>query len=243
MTAPTDPHWKQTILAKRNTQLNSIPSSWRLSEEVLNHTPVSSIQIIQSSGILTPDEIAWTETTDIRDLVSLITSRRVSSEQLTTAFCKRAAIAQQVTKCLTEIFFDKALADARALDQHLERTGKVVGPLHGIPVSVKDRFDIQGVDTTVGKFYSPSHLFKHPFIFSSYTIFSGLMTETRNTGWVGLIGKPARKSSSIVQLLEALGAVMYVKTNIPQSLMVSISLFHLHIIFPISNNTSDGRLI
>ncbi|KAJ5222842.1 uncharacterized protein N7469_009082 [Penicillium citrinum] len=208
MTAPTDPHWKQTILAKRNTQLNSIPSSWRLSEEVLNHPPVSSIQIIQSSGILTPDEIAWTVTTDIRDLVSLITSRRVSSEQLTTAFCKRAAIAQQVTKCLTEIFFDKALADARALDQHLERTGKVVGPLHGIPVSVKDRFDIQGVDTTVG--------------------------------WVGLIGKPARNSSSIVQLLEALGAVMYVKTNIPQSLMMADSYNH---VFGQSVNALNNALI
>ena len=151
MTTPADPHWKPTILAKRNTQINSIPPSWRLPENALKDPSASSIQVIQSSGILTPDELAWTETTDIRELVSLITSRRVSSEQLTTAFCKRAAIAQQVTNCLTEIFFDKALSDARILDQHLERTGKVVGPLHGIPVSVKDRFDVEGVDTTVGK--------------------------------------------------------------------------------------------
>lgn len=68
------------------------------------------------------------------------------------AFCKRAAIAQQVTKCLTEVFFDKALKRARELDDHLLRTGKVVGPLHGVPVSVKDRFDVEGFDTTVGTF-------------------------------------------------------------------------------------------
>ena len=76
----------------------------------------------------------------------------MTSETLITAFCKRAAIAQQVTKCLTEIFFDKALKRARELDGHLLRTGEVVGPLHGVPVSVKDRFDVEGFDTTVGSF-------------------------------------------------------------------------------------------
>lgn len=148
---PQAPHWKPAVLTKRNTQINSIPTSWQLPESVLKSLPASSITVIRSSGILSADELSWTETTDIRDLVSLITSRRVSSEQLTTAFCKRAAIAQQVTKCLTEIFFERALVNARALDEYLERTGKVIGPLHGIPVSVKDRFDIKGVDTTVGK--------------------------------------------------------------------------------------------
>lgn len=47
-------------------------------------------------------------------------------------------------------------------------------------------------------------------------------------GWVGLTNKPAQSNSSIVQLLESMGAVLYVKTNVPQSLMVhslSLSLF------------------
>lgn len=73
--------------------------------------------------------------------------------QLTTAFCKRAAIAQQLTRCLTEIFFDRALVRAKELDVHLEETGRTVGPLHGLPVSVKDRLDIKGLDTTVGMFF------------------------------------------------------------------------------------------
>lgn len=156
MAIPSDPpHWKPAVLTKRNTQMNSIPPSWRLPESVLENPPASSIHIVRSSGILTAEELSWTEITDIRDLVLLITSRRVSSEQLTTAFCKRAAIAQQVTKCLTEIFFERALIKAKILDKYLEKTGKVVGPLHGIPVSVKDRFDIEGVDTTVGKHEDP----------------------------------------------------------------------------------------
>jgi amidase len=38
---------------------------------------------------------------------------------------------------LTEINFEDALAEAERLDKHMKETGKVVGPLHGIPFSVK----------------------------------------------------------------------------------------------------------
>lgn len=146
------PPWNKRVLEKRATQLTLIPSAWRLSETLQDNPPASSVETIRASGILSADELAWTDTADIRDLVELVKSQRVTSEALTTAFCKRAAIAQQVTKCLTEIFFDKALKRARELDDHLLRTGDVVGPLHGVPVSVKDRFDVEGFDTTVGAF-------------------------------------------------------------------------------------------
>lgn len=148
----TKPAWKGLVREKRAAQRALIPSDWHLPAAILANPPASSVEIIRSSGILSTDELSWTETTDICELIELIKSRRVTSESLTTAFCKRAAIAQQVTKCLTEIFFDKALARARELDEHLLRTGEVVGPLHGIPVSVKDRFDVEGFDTTLGEF-------------------------------------------------------------------------------------------
>src|SRR5271166_809067 len=44
----------------------------------------------------------------------------------------------------------KALADAAALDAVLASTGKLIGPLHGIPVLVKDNYDVAGLQTTVG---------------------------------------------------------------------------------------------
>ncbi|KAJ5966981.1 hypothetical protein N7501_003229 [Penicillium viridicatum] len=202
------PPWNNRVLEKRATQLTLIPSAWRLSETLLEDPPASSVETIRASGILSPDELAWTETPDIRGLVELVKSQRVTSEAVTTAFCKRAAIAQQVTKCLTEIFFDKALKRARELDSHLLRTGEVIGPLHGVPVSVKDRFDVEGFDTTVG--------------------------------WVGLTNKPAQSNNSIVQLLESMGAVLYVKTNVPQSLMMSDSYNH---VFGQSVNAFNHALI
>ena len=41
------------------------------------------------------------------------------------------------TNCLTEIFVERALERAKELDDILRETGKVVGPLHGLPVSLK----------------------------------------------------------------------------------------------------------
>lgn len=54
------------------------------------------------------------------------------------------------TNCLTETCFARALATAEARDEHLARTGKPVGPLHGLPVSLKDNFNLKGLDATVG---------------------------------------------------------------------------------------------
>jgi len=43
-----------------------------------------------------------------------------------------------------------ALEDAEALDQHFRQTGRFKGPLHGIPVLVKDNYDVAGMQTTGG---------------------------------------------------------------------------------------------
>ena len=50
---------------------------------------------------------------------------------------RRAWLTFVQTSCLTEIFFVEAMERARVLDQHLADTGEVVGPLHGLPVSLK----------------------------------------------------------------------------------------------------------
>ena len=44
----------------------------------------------------------------------------------------------------------KALAEAAALDGHLRTTGSFVGPLHGIPVLLKDNLNTKDMPTTAG---------------------------------------------------------------------------------------------
>lgn len=72
---------------------------------------------------------------------------------MVTAFCKRAAVAQQLTGCCTEMFFELALERARMLDRRFVEKGGPIGPLHGFPVSFKDNFDVEGVDSTIGEFF------------------------------------------------------------------------------------------
>lgn len=89
---------------------------------------------------------------------------RGGDESLLQAGCSSTAIGEQrvqisagsqslitpKTNCLSDIFFDEAVALAKSLDEHLSTTGKLVGPLHGLPVSLKDNFNIIGKDSTVG---------------------------------------------------------------------------------------------
>lgn len=46
--------------------------------------------------------------------------------------------------------FEYARVRAKQLDDHLANSGKVVGPLHGLPLSLKDQFSVKGYDTTIG---------------------------------------------------------------------------------------------
>jgi amidase len=63
-----------------------------------------------------------------------------TSVEVTTALCKRAAIAQQCVNCLTEIFFEEAMARAKECDEYLKKNGRPMGPLHGLPISLKVSF-------------------------------------------------------------------------------------------------------
>src|SRR6185503_5095911 len=44
----------------------------------------------------------------------------------------------------------KALEEADKIDAEYKKTGKFVGPLHGVPVLVKDQVDVGGLPTTLG---------------------------------------------------------------------------------------------
>ncbi|KAA8642413.1 hypothetical protein EYZ11_009919 [Aspergillus tanneri] len=154
------------IVRRKQAQLESgIPAEWRLpahlvpggmlslADSITNakqYQRANVMDIPRNSGLLTPKELEITENFDIRRLLSQMAEGRSSAEEVVRGFSKRAAIAHQVTRCLTEPLFESALQRGKALDEHLQRTGKPVGPLHGLPVSVKDCFRVKGVDASIG---------------------------------------------------------------------------------------------
>ncbi|CDR88307.1 probable AMD2-amidase [Sporisorium scitamineum] len=145
--------WKDVAAAKVQSRLASIPSEWHLPSSILSTINANSgtdvRSIPASCGILTPQELTIAET-PVAELLSKLQSRTWTSEAVTTAFCKRAAIAHQLTNCLTEIFFDEAIAHAKQLDEQFSATKQHAGPLAGLPISLKDNFNLAGKDSNLG---------------------------------------------------------------------------------------------
>lgn len=49
-----------------------------------------------------------------------------------------------------EILFESAVKRAKDLDEYLASHGKPNGPLHGVPTTLKDQFNVKGHDTSLG---------------------------------------------------------------------------------------------
>lgn len=46
--------------------------------------------------------------------------------------------------------FDEALAEAARLDEYIQTHGKPIGPMHGLPISVKEHVFLKGTPATSG---------------------------------------------------------------------------------------------
>jgi amidase len=78
-----------------------------------------------------------------------IRAGRTSAVELTEQTLTRIERWQPRLNAFTQVLTDRALAQARALDDRQAR-GEELGPLHGVPIAVKDEVDVEGVPTTFG---------------------------------------------------------------------------------------------
>ncbi|KAI1127626.1 amidase, partial [Nemania abortiva] len=142
--------WETVAAKKRQDLLNSIPEEWRIPSHLLPPDSQDDVtDFPESSGWFTQEELDITNSTAL-ELLPRLASGDLKSETATRAFCKRAAAAHQLINCLSETCFDRAIETARALDERLAQGSGPVGPLHGLPISLKDNFKLRGLDSTVG---------------------------------------------------------------------------------------------
>jgi Asp-tRNA(Asn)/Glu-tRNA(Gln) amidotransferase A subunit family amidase len=85
----------------------------------------------------------------VNHLSHWIHSRQLTSERLTELYLERIARIAPKLYCYITVTSDLARAQAKAMDAEL-LAGKYRGPLHGVPYSLKDVFDTQGIATTWG---------------------------------------------------------------------------------------------
>jgi Asp-tRNA(Asn)/Glu-tRNA(Gln) amidotransferase A subunit family amidase len=88
----------------------------------------------------------------IADLHRLMLARQLTATQLVRAYLDRIEAFDKRGPSLNAITVinPEALTRARELDAELARTGRLTGPLHGIPVIVKDNYDTADLATAAG---------------------------------------------------------------------------------------------
>jgi fatty acid amide hydrolase 2 len=86
---------------------------------------------------------------DAVTLAEKIRLREISSVEATTAFIEQQKQANPILNFLVEDRFQAALLEAEQCDQVLQ-TGKQTGRLFGVPISIKECFDVKGMKTTGG---------------------------------------------------------------------------------------------
>ncbi|KAJ7130606.1 amidase signature domain-containing protein [Mycena epipterygia] len=126
-----------------------------------------------------------------------------TASQVLEAFIAQSLVAHSATNCITEVLFEYGRKRAKELDVEFEKTNRLKGPLHGVPISVKVQDDIEGYDTTIG-FIScidkPAQ--------SNADVRSAHIVLAMNFDF----------AFQFVQSMLDAGAVPFVKTNVPQTM-------------------------
>jgi fatty acid amide hydrolase len=89
----------------------------------------------------------WQKTAS--ELSSLLGRGEVSSREVVRAHFDRIEAVDGKVRAFTTLFRDRAMADAARADDE-RSSGRARGPLHGLPVSIKECFDMEGLATTLG---------------------------------------------------------------------------------------------
>lgn len=146
----TTENWKEIAAEKQRATLQSIPAKW-LRPTIKDDMETSGYTNTRAylDLILGTEEVEITNLTVV-ELQEAVKTRKLSSFEITSAYCHRAALTHQIVNCCTEIFIDEALERAKDLDKYLEQKGEVSGPLHGIPISLKDQVDLPGKASSIG---------------------------------------------------------------------------------------------
>lgn len=146
----------------------------------------NAVKYLRDNKLLSEEEFLITDSPAVT-IVANIKAGTWSAVQVFKAFAHRATIAHQLTNCALDMFPEEGLQRAQELDAYYKEHGTTIGPLHGLPVSLKEQMNYKGKIT--------------------------------HGGYVSKITNVPETHAITTQILEDLGAVFFVRTNQPQTLM------------------------
>lgn len=98
--------------------------------------------------------VATTKSTEIIDLSAtelarLIAAGEISASEVCESHIRRIEAVNPTLNAIVVPLFDQARLDAQIADEARQQ-GRFLGPLHGVPITVKELFDVAGTPTTAG---------------------------------------------------------------------------------------------
>ncbi|KAK4454471.1 amidase [Podospora aff. communis PSN243] len=198
--------------ASLNSQLNGADQALEELEQAKKRS-FNAIEITHKLPSLISREVLEITSVHPYHLSVWLNTGSVKAEEVMSAFCQMAAVAQKSVNCLTELLSSRAMVRAAELDKNLARTGRPLGPLHGIPVSVKSHIGIHGCQMAAGY-----------------------------VAWWDSSDHRASKDALVVQILERAGAIVHARTTEPQSMMQLECVSNLYgaTVNPYNINLSSG---
>src|SRR5438093_11939702 len=97
---------------------------------------------------------------DLRGVSEAIADRDVTCVAATETYLQRIQTHDRVLQSFITVMADQALARAKAADTEIERR-RQRGPLHGVPVALKDLIAVAGVRMTAGSRVLDTHVPAH----------------------------------------------------------------------------------
>ena len=92
------------------------------------------------------DEIAWMPATE---MAAAVRDKRLSPVEIAKAFYERIEAINPKINAYCLLTPEMAMKQAQEAEAAVAR-GDAVGPLHGVPIAIKDLFDVPGLPTTKG---------------------------------------------------------------------------------------------
>jgi aspartyl-tRNA(Asn)/glutamyl-tRNA(Gln) amidotransferase subunit A len=131
--------------------------------------------------------------TSALDLAAAIKSRRVSPVEVVNAALDRIGALNPTLNAFSEVLADDARAAAREAEAAVQR-GDALGPLHGVPIGIKDQMNVTGAHVTFG-----THLLADYVATEDAPVVAGVrragavvvgMTTMPEFGWQGISWSP-----------------------------------------------------
>ncbi|KAF8846807.1 amidase [Acephala macrosclerotiorum] len=146
---PGKQSWQVIAAEKRCRDMAKIPKDWILPESVVKESRARRSIMGNFIEDLLDGETLLITNLDVPEIVERTSNGSLTAVQVVTAYSKRAAYAHQLSHILLEVAFDIALERAKELDEYFEKNQKPIGPLHGVPLTLKDQFHIKGLETSM----------------------------------------------------------------------------------------------